>query len=170
MKKGSLWALGGAAALAWLFSRAQASENTDALMRPVDGVLTSGWGTRWLNGRWEGHNGADYGVDVGTPIYSPGFGVVVGSSCDDINGGRVIIDIPRPDGTVLTFIFLHMSERYVRLGDRVSKGDVLGLSGGMPGQPCAGQSTGPHVHVSLKVDHGNYVDPLSVPEVAELFT
>ena len=48
--------------------------------------------------------------------------------------------------------YLHMSETRVRPGERVRKGQVIGLVG------ATGRVTGPHLHLSLIVQ-GQSVDP-----------
>ncbi|NJK89443.1 MAG: M23 family metallopeptidase [Myxococcales bacterium] len=41
-------------------------------------------------------------------------------------------------------LFLHLSETNVRSGDRVARGEVLGLTGN------TGRSTAPHLHYQLE--------------------
>lgn len=53
----------------------------------------------------------------------------------------------------------HVSAFSVRPGQHVRAGDRLGKSGGMPGLPGGGSSTGPHVHFGVYIK-GKPVDPL----------
>lgn len=55
-------------------------------------------------------------------------------------------------------VYGHLSEFAVRPGQRVRVGDRIGRSGGMPGLPGGGSSTGPHLHFGLYVN-GSPVDP-----------
>ena len=49
-------------------------------------------------------------------------------------------------------VYMHCSASYVKEGDVVKQGDVIGLVG------STGRSTGPHLHLSIRVG-GQYVDP-----------
>ena len=49
---------------------------------------------------------------------------------------------------------MHASALNVNVGEVVNKGSVIGLVG------STGRSTGPHLHLGVKLD-GNYVDPMS---------
>ena len=42
--------------------------------------------------------------------------------------------------------YLHMSKVAVSQGEQVMPGSLLGETGGQPGTPGAGPSTGPHLH------------------------
>jgi murein DD-endopeptidase MepM/ murein hydrolase activator NlpD len=53
------------------------------------------------------------------------------------------------DGFVYTYC--HLSVIEVQPGQTVEPGAVLGLSGGAVGSPGAGSSTGPHLHLGMKV-------------------
>ena len=54
------------------------------------------------------------------------------------------------DGT--SYIYGHMSETAVSVGEDVVAGQILGLSGG------TGEATGPHVHLTLYDTSGNRVN------------
>ena len=56
-------------------------------------------------------------------------------------------------------VYGHVSKIYVKDGDRVDQGQIIGITGGMPGTPGAGKfSTGPHLHFEIYLN-GNVVDP-----------
>jgi murein DD-endopeptidase MepM/ murein hydrolase activator NlpD len=56
-----------------------------------------------------------------------------------------------PDGT--RAIYGHMNDVKAHIGDHVSANQILGLSGN------TGNSTGPHLHFSLKRPDGSLIDP-----------
>jgi murein DD-endopeptidase MepM/ murein hydrolase activator NlpD len=58
-------------------------------------------------------------------------------------------------------VYGHVSEILVEEGDQIVQGQILGLSGGMPGTKGAGyMTTGPHLHFELLKD-GSHIDPLN---------
>ena len=69
-------------------------------------------------------------------------------------GNTVIIE--GIDGARYTYC--HLSLVNVNVGDQVTAGELLGLSGGQPGTPGAGNTTGPHLHLSVRA-YGQAVCP-----------
>ncbi len=57
-----------------------------------------------------------------------------------------------------TYTYCHLSLVSVQAGDTVVSGQPLGLSGGQPGTPGAGNTTGPHLHLSVRA-YGQSVCP-----------
>lgn len=89
----------------------------------------------------------DVGVPVGTPVFAVGSGSVVVSLADSGRcGGTVII---ASDGYSTTYC--HLPGRSVAAGEVVVAGQQIGLSGGAVGAPGAGNTTGPHLHLSIDV-------------------
>lgn len=108
-------------------------------------IFTSAFGPRWGTN----HNGVDLAVPEGTQVYAASDGTIVQSGW---NGGYGIsICIEHKDGSMTRYG--HLSSNDVCVGDVVSQGDVIGLSGN------TGNSTGPHVHFEIIVD-GIPVDPM----------
>jgi murein DD-endopeptidase MepM/ murein hydrolase activator NlpD len=73
-------------------------------------------------------------------------------------GNCVVLD----HGQGLLSLYLHLSEIKVKEGERVERGQVLGLSG------ATGRATGPHLHIAVRWQ-GVYLNPaallaLRVPE------
>lgn len=89
-----------------------------------------------------GHNGVDFAVPVGTPVMAADGGRVVGSSFDGSGYGE-LVKIGHEWGTSY---YAHLSEQQVRVGDEVTAGQVIGLSGN------TGNSTGPHLHFEIRPD------------------
>lgn len=99
-------------------------------------------------------------VDVRTPQNSPVHAVadsVVYQAKDNGYGYSYITLVHA--GNVMT-VYGHISSILVKEGQVVSQGDIIGLSGGMPGTLGAGyMTTGPHLHLEF-ISDGAYVDPL----------
>ena len=92
-----------------------------------------------------GHNGIDFGVSVGTPVYSAASGVVMGTgntdtACPRASYGKWIL-IKHSNG--LATLYGHMSTINVVAGQSVNVGEQIGLSGN------TGYSTGPHLHFTV---------------------
>ncbi|MCF7843593.1 peptidoglycan DD-metalloendopeptidase family protein [Candidatus Gracilibacteria bacterium] len=92
-----------------------------------------------------GHNGIDFGVRTGTPIYSAGAGIVLGtgntdSACNGVSYGKWIL-IRHANG--LTTLYAHLSVIQVETGEKVASRQKIGLSGN------TGYSTGPHLHFTV---------------------
>ena len=66
-------------------------------------------------------------------------------------GNRVIIN----HGNGYTTLYAHMSAVYVRAGQQVAKGEVLGMMG------STGRSTGVHLHIEIRKD-GAALNPLAL--------
>lgn len=96
-----------------------------------------------------GHEGQDFAVPGGTPIYAPADGVVVLAKQLQVRGNVVFLD----HGRGVFSGFYHMSKIIATSGQRVKAGDLLGEVG------TTGFSTGDHLHWSMWVN-GIYVDPI----------
>lgn len=125
--------------------------------------VTQPFGPSTLSGEpaWGGyahfHEGIDIGVPVGTPLHSPVTGTVVTAGLQDFGGGTNVVTVRAPDGS--TYSLYHLSSVLVSVGQSIAAGDLLGASGGAPGDYGAGYSTGPHVHFQIGDSSGNWVDP-----------
>jgi hypothetical protein len=85
------------------------------------------------------HYGVDMAAPTGTPIHAPADGVV--TVCDDyyLDGGLTLLD----HGQGVSTSYLHQSERLVKVGDAVRRGQRIGLIG------ATGRATGPHLHWAM---------------------
>ncbi|MFA6306098.1 MAG: peptidoglycan DD-metalloendopeptidase family protein [Candidatus Gracilibacteria bacterium] len=103
------------------------------------------------------HQAVDIPVYQGSPIYAPADGVVYKTKDNGYGYSYVILAHANGYSTV----YGHVSEILVQEGDRIVQGQILGLSGGMPGTQGAGyMTTGPHLHFELLKD-GEHLDPLN---------
>lgn len=103
---------------------------------PVEGIMTSAFGWRW--GR--NHAGVDISLHTGDTVVSAFDGVVRMSRWYYGYGNCVVIR--HHNG--LETLYGHLSARYVKPGDLVNAGQVLGLGG------STGHSTGPHLHFETR--------------------
>lgn len=117
---------------------------------PVKGWVTSGFGPRVspFTGRPALHDGLDIGASPKTPVRAPANGRVTAVGYDSKLGNIVRLD----HGYGLETLYGHMAKYVVKNGQRVKRGDVIGLVG------TTGLSTGPHLHYMVKVK-GRPVNP-----------
>ena len=95
------------------------------------------------------HAGMDFTAKQGTPIYATGDGRVTFADYATNGYGRhVVID----HGFGYNTLYAHLSELKVRNGQKVKRGDVIGLVGN------TGLSAGPHLHYEVH-KNGQPVDP-----------
>lgn len=117
---------------------------------PAQAEISDVYGSqRIFNGKAQRpHYGLDYLVPSGTPVAAMNKGTVLLARPLYFEGNFVVID----HGQGLLTLYLHLSEIKVREGDNVTRGQVIGLSGG------TGRATGPHLHVAVRWQ-GTYLDP-----------
>ena len=116
---------------------------------PVEGNITSRYGSREKI-RDHTHQGLDIAAKTGTQIKAVAKGKVTYSS--ELGGYGKLIKINHGNG-VETY-YGHCSKIYVKVGEEVEAGDVIGLVG------STGNSTGPHLHLEVRLN-GNIVDPMN---------
>lgn len=120
---------------------------------PMESAITSPFGTaRLFNGSLRSfHSGTDFRAAVGTPIHAVNDGIVVLAKDRYYAGNSVVID----HGEGLYSCYYHLSRIDVKVGQKVSKGEKLGLSG------SSGRVTGPHLHFAVMLQ-GVQVDPMQL--------
>ena len=121
--------------------------------RPVEkGWMSSRFGRRTdpINGRLAWHNGVDFAGKDGSDVITVAAGVVVYAGPRSSFGKMVEIN----HGSGFTSRYGHHKELFVKVGDIVKKGQIVGKMG------SSGRSTGPHVHFEV-FKNGRVVDPYS---------
>lgn len=99
--------------------------------------VTSMFGTRW--GR--PHEGIDLTAPIGTPVFAADAGEVVYSGARVRGYGNMIV-LKHADE--LMTVYAHNSVLLVRVGERVSAGQRVALTG------QSGHATGPHLHFEVR--------------------
>ena len=107
-------------------------------------VTTSpfGWRLHPILGSWIMHSGRDFAAPEGTPVVAALSGQVVSSG--EAGGYGLAVEIEHGNPLRRT-LYGHLSELYVKAGDRVRQGEVIGRVG------STGLSTGPHLHFELRL-------------------
>lgn len=97
------------------------------------------------------HTGMDFTAPIGTEIYATGDGVVF-----DVDNSRrgygncIVID----HGFGYKTLFAHLSSILVRTGQKVKRGDIIGLVGN------TGMSMAPHLHYEVRLND-NPINPIN---------
>jgi murein DD-endopeptidase MepM/ murein hydrolase activator NlpD len=116
-------------------------------LNPVNGGIAASFG--WRTNPWpEFHKGLDLEANYGTPVHATAAGTVASAGWDGGFGIKVDID----HGNGYHTWYAHLSRANVNPGQRVTKGQLIALSG------SSGSSTGPHLHYQLMHD-GQPIDP-----------
>jgi len=100
------------------------------------------------------HLGVDLDALENTPIYAINDGIVRFVKPLTVYGNTVIID----HGLGIYSLYLHLNEFQVKEGDKVKRGQIIGLVGN------TGYSLGPHLHLSIKVNEAS-INPLKFIEI-----
>ncbi len=94
------------------------------------------------------HSGMDFSAKVGTDVYATGDGVITFAAWKQGYGNCVMID----HGYGYQTLYGHLSKFRARVGQKVTRGQVIGLVGN------TGKSTGAHLHYEVMV-RGRYDNP-----------
>ncbi len=97
------------------------------------------------------HTGEDISAPQGAPVAAINHGTVRLVADQFFSGQSVVID----HGLGLYSMYFHLSEISVRVGDRVSKSQIIGAVG------ATGRASGPHLHWGVRLN-GARVNPLSL--------
>jgi len=127
----------------------------DKFIIPVeDAIITGVYGSqRILNGKpkWP-HYGLDFAQDEGAPVKAMINGTVTLAETDlYYTGGTLIFD----HGHGISTLYMHLNEIFVKKGQKVKQGEVIGTVG------ATGRATGAHLDVRLNW-FGVRLDPATV--------
>ena len=111
---------------------------------PTRGWLTSRFGYRIdpFTGLRQLHEGIDIANKIGTPIVSPADGVV--ARVFKNFGFGLMVEVNHGYGIVTRYA--HLSKSYVKVGQRVKRGDRIAAIGN------TGRATGPHLHYEVRLN------------------
>src|SRR4051794_10463863 len=123
-------------------------QGSGGMIWPVSGPITSGFCERRS---YEAcHPGIDIAVPTGTPIRAAASGRVAIAGWVGGYGNYTCIQ----HSASLSSCYGHQSAIHVSVGQQVSQGQVIGLSG------STGNSTGPHLHFEVRIN-GSVVNPMN---------
>ncbi|QRV01678.1 peptidoglycan DD-metalloendopeptidase family protein [Arcanobacterium phocisimile] len=127
---------------------------------PIPGplVVTSPFGMRVypLGNYRRMHQGVDLQSACGDPQYAAADGVVASTEFDVGGGNIVYVNHGIHNGSSYVTAHMHLSAIKVAPGQRVSQGDLIGLSG------ATGRVTGCHVHFEVW-QNGTAINPMGLP-------
>jgi murein DD-endopeptidase MepM/ murein hydrolase activator NlpD len=103
------------------------------------------------------HNGCDYAMAVGSPLYAIANGTVIFAGASKLKfpggepaGGGYLVKLRhKVNGEWITSAYMHLKkgsikEAGIKVGDKVREGQKIGESGN------TGESTGPHLHFEIQ--------------------
>jgi murein DD-endopeptidase MepM/ murein hydrolase activator NlpD len=125
------------------------------LSYPVAGPVTSPFGMRYhpILQYTKLHTGTDFGAPSGAAVRAARSGTVIQSYYNGAYGNRVVVNHGYVNGVSLVTTYNHLSARSAYVGERLSRGEVLGYVG------STGYSTGPHLHFET-LENGSFVNPM----------
>lgn len=129
------------------------------LGKPVLGQVSSGFGTRLdpLNREGAYHSGLDIRAKRGEKVVATAAGIITQASRNGDYGNVVTID----HGNGYTTNFAHLDRFLTKKGDRVERGQAIGLVGN------SGRTTGVHLHYEVCLNN-KPINPIKLMTVAGL--
>lgn len=94
------------------------------------------------------HSGVDIGEHENAPVRVTADGIVISTGYDNSRGNNILVD----HSNGLQTLYMHLNQILVRKGDKLNKGDKIGLVG------STGRSTGFHLHYEM-IKNGQIIDP-----------
>ncbi len=135
------------------------AKNKQDMLQHIPGIqplktykYVSGFGTRMhpIYKTLRTHTGIDLVAPTGTKVFATGDAIVRSSSFERGYGKAIVLD----HGYKYQSMYAHLSEILVRPGQRVKRGEVIGLVGN------TGVSTGSHLHYEI-IKNGQKVNPVN---------
>ena len=136
----------------------KATKNLDKLLcfpaiYPIsrkDSRFSSGYGYRVdpFSKKRKHHKGHDFSAKIGTEVICTADGIVKSSRKSYISGNYIEVD----HGNGYSTAYGHLSDRLVKRGDKVDRGDVIGKVGN------TGKSTAPHLHYEISFNN-KHINP-----------
>lgn len=112
---------------------------------PTVGWMSSPFG--WRNDPFTGKRTFHYGIDIatnyGNPIVATADGIILALKNDKIGGKNITIS----HGGGVTTHYCHLSKFLVKAGQKIKRGDVIGLIG------RTGKALGPHLHYEVRINN-----------------
>lgn len=132
---------------------------------PLEGApvrIAQGWGGASSHRDAANRHAIDLTAPVGTPVVAARDGVVMqveagfthGAADPRLDGRANFVRVLHGDGTMALYAHLDANGVFVRPGDRVRRGERLGLSG------STGFSSGPHLHFVVQANRGMRLESL----------
>jgi murein DD-endopeptidase MepM/ murein hydrolase activator NlpD len=117
---------------------------------PVEGRLMGPYGQRTdpFSGEGAFHAGVDISAPFGTPVQVTADGIVIFAEFQSGYGRLVKVD----HGGGLSTYYAHLSRAFVRPGQEMHRGDLVGEVG------TTGRVTAPHLHYEVRT-HGTPINP-----------
>ena len=112
-----------------------------SLIKPISGIITSRFGAS-SSIRSSAHTGLDISAPAGTAIKAAASGTVTFSGYKGSYGNMLVIS----HGNGVQTYYCHCSKLYVSTGTKVSQGQTVAAVG------STGNSTGPHLHLEVRVN------------------
>jgi murein DD-endopeptidase MepM/ murein hydrolase activator NlpD len=128
------------------FFEAQASRLASTpTIRPTAGWPSSsfGWRSDPFTGKQTFHQGIDFATNFGNPVVATADGLVVELKNDKMLGKSILLS---HEGGYTT-LYGHLSQFLVKPGQKVKKGETIGLVG------QTGKALGPHVHYEIRINN-----------------
>ena len=121
---------------------------------PIEGEyqISALYGTRVhpATGQTSNHSGLDISATAGTSVLAAADGTVVQSDFDQELGNYVLVD----HGDDRLTLYGCLKESKVSVSAPVKQGDIIGTVG------QTGQATGPHLHLEVRDNNGDFYDPM----------
>lgn len=129
------------------------------LGRPINTKISSRFGRRSdpLNKKRAFHAGIDFKGDTGDKVRTTGDALVKESAYNKGFGYYIVLS----HGNGYDTMYAHLSKRLVKRGERVKRGQVIGLVGN------SGRSTGSHLHYEVR-RYGKAINPMKYLKVADM--